>query len=107
MNAPQEVFAAWLKAERKRAGMSQDKLVTALQHGGHKIRQTQISRIERGGRPLSLNEAGIIAAVFGATLGDIFGAATPDAEMRALASRRTAVLYELKATIAAELAVTS
>lgn len=106
------IFAAWLRAERKRAGMSQDKLADLLKASGHRIGQTQLGKIERGERmamPLDLLVG--ITTVFGATPDVALGLA-PDArtdegyELRQAFGRRTAALYELRDAINAELGVT-
>jgi transcriptional regulator with XRE-family HTH domain len=110
MTTPNETFAAWMKAERKRTGMSQDKLAVALQDRGVRISQSQIAKVERVEHGLPLEWAVAIADVFGASVDVALGIAAADADaqrLAALVGRRTSALYELKAAIAAELSVTS
>lgn len=109
MTTPNATFAAWMKAERTRTRMSQDKLAMALRARGVMISQSQIAKVERVEHGLPLEWAVAITEVFGATLDVALGVAAPDAaaqQLAALAARRTGVLYELKAAIAAELSVT-
>lgn len=102
-------FVAWLKAERKQAGMSQDKLAALLSASGFKdINPQYLTKVETGRRvTIPLHFAVAVAAIFGATPDVALGLVAGEAEARRLAGRRTAALYELRDTINAELAVSS
>lgn len=104
-------FAAWLQAERKRAGMSQQQIADLLKASGQRISQSQLAKIERGERmamPLDLLVG--ITAVFGATPDVALGLSPDsrvavDAEMRKAHARRAHLLVELREAINAELGV--
>lgn len=104
-------FAAWLRAERKKAGLSQQQVADRLNTAGCRMCQSQIAKIERGVRmamPLDLLVS--ITAVFGATP-DIALGLTPDSrsdaeiETQRAYARRAAVLVDLRDAINAELGV--
>ncbi|MFI6986108.1 helix-turn-helix domain-containing protein [Embleya sp. NPDC050154] len=68
-----EVFAAWMRADRKRIGWSQQRIADATTAHGRLFHQTQIAKIERGDRKVSLAEAADIAAAMGSSLAVALG----------------------------------
>lgn len=102
-----ETFANWLKTERQRAGMSQDKLAVALRNRGLSITQSQIAKVERGERGVELGLAVAVTAVFGATPDAALGLASPgsDREQRLAktVARRDTFLRALSTLVNAEL----
>ncbi|WP_240662698.1 helix-turn-helix transcriptional regulator [Streptomyces sp. WAC 06738] len=107
-------FGDWLRRARRDAGLSQKQLCHALIPAGLRLMQSQITKTERGERPVKLNEAVAMAQMFGTTLDVALGLqpgpsgiAAEEAERRAVllkqAARRTALLNQLRDQIDAEL----
>lgn len=100
-------FATWLKAERQRAGMSQDKLAVALRNRGLSITQSQIAKVERGERGVELGLAVAVTAVFGATPDAALGLTPPgsdrEQQLAKTVARRDTFLRALSTLVSAEL----
>jgi transcriptional regulator with XRE-family HTH domain len=99
-------FAHWMRQTRTKAGLSQQKIADALRAQGHAVFvQTTIAKIERGERPIRLDEAVAIAALFGSTVDAALGLkphAPQIIDGQSLA-RRTSLLQQVQALIDAEL----
>lgn len=99
-------FTQWLRTVRAEAGLSQQKLADTLRAGGlSNFHQTTVAKIERGERPLRLDEAVAIAELFGTTLDAALGL-KPGSENSLAArdlARRTSVLTTIRAAIDLEL----
>lgn len=99
-------FAEWLKGARAEAGMSQQKVADALRAQGYThLHQSNFAKIERGERPVRLDEAVAMAELFGTTLDAALGltaGATLSPAARALA-RRTSALLRIQRLVDAEL----
>ena len=65
MPKPSEVFRARLREVRRLKGWTQADLASALAAAGMNLGESAITRMERGTRGLSLDEAVAIAAVLG------------------------------------------
>lgn len=102
-----ETFANWLKAERQRAGMSQDKLAVALRSRGLSITQSQIAKVERGERGVELSLAVAVTAAFGTTPDAALGLTPPgsdrEQQLARTAARRDNFLRALATLVNAEL----
>ncbi|WP_406000738.1 helix-turn-helix transcriptional regulator [Streptomyces sp. NBC_00829] len=100
-----DTFRNWFRTTRKEAGLSQQKVADALQAEGYAFSQTTVAKIERGDRPLRLDEAAAIARLFGTTLDVALGLKPGDPN--SLAARqlagRTSLLQQIRAVIGAEL----
>lgn len=100
-----ELFATWLRASRNQAGLSQQKVADAMVAQGMRLHQSMIAKIERGERPLRLDEAAALTRLFGTTLDAALGLKPNDPG--SLAARqlagRTSVLTQIRAAIDAEL----
>lgn len=83
-----------LKALRQAAGLTQTELAARLTDEGHPFAQQTVLKVERGTRPLKLDEAVDLANILDVTVGDlIFSRADGDAlaeMMRAETMRRHA-----------------
>lgn len=106
MSDTNATFSEWLRNARQAAGLSQKKVGDALRAQGFDVfLQSTVAKIERGERPVRLDEAVAFAALFGTTL-DIALGLKPD-EPQSLASlalaRRTSLLQQVSALINAEL----
>jgi transcriptional regulator with XRE-family HTH domain len=101
-----QVFTAWLKSTRTAAGLSQQKVADALKAQGFTVfQQTTVAKIERGERPVRLDEAVAFAGLFGATLDVALGLKPDDSQSftsRDLA-RRTSLLQQISSLVEAEL----
>lgn len=71
--SPGDVFAAWLRTSRNAAGVSQQQVANALKAKGSSLAQSQVAKIERGERPVRLDEAVALAGVFGSTIDAALG----------------------------------
>lgn len=99
-------FCAWLRNARLAAGLSQQKVADALRAQGFDVfRQSAVAKIERGERPVRLDEAVAIAALFGTTLDVALGLKSEEPQgLASLAlARRTSLLQQVSALIEAEL----
>ncbi|MBL3664572.1 helix-turn-helix domain-containing protein [Streptomyces sp. M2CJ-2] len=100
-------FAGWLKAERQRAGMSQDKLAVALRNRGLSITQSQIAKVERGERGVELGLAVAVTAVFGSTPDAALGLTPPggdrEQQLAKTVARRDNFLRALSVLVNSEL----
>ena len=107
MSDTNEHFAQWLREARTASGLSQQKVADALRAQGHTVfLQTTIAKIERGERPVRLDEAVAITALFGATVDTALrpeGDGTPQGLVLQSLARRTSVLERIQTLIAAEL----
>jgi ribosome-binding protein aMBF1 (putative translation factor) len=65
---PEQVFAKRMRQVRERRGWSQAKLADWMRTYGVDLHSTAITRIERGERSISLNEASAVAAALGVLL---------------------------------------
>jgi transcriptional regulator with XRE-family HTH domain len=110
MSDTAESFAQWLREARTAAGLSQQKVADALRAQGYTaFMQTTIAKIERGVRPVRLDEAVAITALFGATVDTALrpqADGTPQGLLLQSLARRTSVLERIQTLIAAELEVT-
>lgn len=110
MSDTHERFALWLREARTVAGLSQQKVADALRAQGHTtFLQTTIAKIERGARPVRLDEAVAITALFGATVDTALrfdGDGTPQGLLLQSLARRTSVLERVHSLIEAELEAT-
>jgi transcriptional regulator with XRE-family HTH domain len=100
-----QVFTAWLKSTRTAAGLSQQKVADALKAQGFTVFQQTVAKIERGERPVRLDEAVAFAGLFGATLDVALGLKPDDSQSftsRDLA-RRTSLLQQISSLVEAEL----
>ena len=68
---PDAVFAQCLRAAREAAGLTQQQLAGHLTRLGYSMRQTTISKIEAGQRPVWLGEAVALADAVGASLAEL------------------------------------
>jgi transcriptional regulator with XRE-family HTH domain len=100
-------FAAWLRAARKEAGLSQQKVADALKAEGFAVlgRQSAIAKIERCERPIRLDEAAAFVALFGTTLDVALGILvdTPGSFASRQLVARTSLLTQIRSVIDAEL----
>ncbi len=99
-------FAAWLRVARVEEGLSQQKVADALRAEGFAVfQQTTVAKIERGERPLRLDEAVAITALFGTTIDGALGLKhdTPKSLAAQGMARRTSLLQQMRALIDAEL----
>lgn len=118
MSDTNECFAQWLRAVRTASGLSQQKVADVLKAQGYTaFHQTTIAKIERGERPVRLDEGVAITSLFGTTLdaalhvedveasqGSIFQSLTQrNAALGQSLARRTSVLERIEALIEAEL----
>ena len=101
-------FAGWLKTARTEAALSQQNVADALRAQGAPgpiWHQTVVAKIERGERPLRLDEAVALAVLFGTTVDaalGLTGAPEQSAATQALV-RRTSALQQIQALVVAEL----
>lgn len=106
MTAPNEQFIKWLRTSRKAAGLSQQDVADAVRPLGISLFQTQVAKIEAGGRPLRLDEAVALASIFGATVDTALGlSGDPDETIAGLARRsvdRAVLLVKIRSLIDAE-----
>lgn len=72
---PEVAFGQRVRELRLARGWSQEDLAERLTALGFQFHQTQIGKLENGGRPIRLNEAGALAAIFEVPLPDLI--ATP------------------------------
>lgn len=72
---PEVAFGQRVRELRLARGWSQEDLAERLTALGFQFHQTQIGKMENGGRPIRLNEAGALAAIFEVPLPDLI--ATP------------------------------
>lgn len=56
---------------RREAGTSQEGLAASMREQGFPWYQTTVVRVEAGGRPVTLDEAGALAGIFGVPLGSL------------------------------------
>lgn len=100
-----DTFVAWLRKTREAAGLSQQKVADALKSQGFTFSQTQIAKIERGERPVRLDEAAAMAGLFGATIDVALGLrpGVPQGFAAQALARRTSALQRIQALVAAEL----
>jgi len=107
MSAPNETFIAWLRATRKARGLSQQNVADALKPLGISLAQSLIAKIERGERPLRLDEAVALASLFGSTVDAALGlTAGPDENALRVtqwAVDRSVLLVKIRALIDAEI----
>ncbi|SHI67129.1 helix-turn-helix transcriptional regulator [Streptomyces sp. 3214.6] len=61
-------FAKWLRDARIASGLSQQRIADAVTEQGLRFLQTTIAKIERGSRPMRLDEAVVLTQLFGTTL---------------------------------------
>ncbi|MGW5477617.1 helix-turn-helix transcriptional regulator [Streptomyces sp. NPDC004008] len=103
---PNARFAAWLKETRTGAGLSQQRVADALKAQGYAtFQQTTIAKIERGARPVRLDEAVAMTALFGTTIDVALGLkpGAPESFAAQALARRTSVLQRVQALVNAEL----
>lgn len=72
-DAARKRFAEGVKSARAESEWSQRELAEELATHGLKIDPSAVTRIERGTRPVKVEEAWIIAEVLGTTVGDLLG----------------------------------
>lgn len=99
-------FAEWLKVTRTAAGLSQHKVANALRDQGFSVfRQSAVAKIESGNRPVRLDEAVAIAALFGTTVDVALGLKpdSPESFTSHVLARRTHLLEQVQALVSAEL----
>lgn len=104
--AANTAFTAWLRATRKETRMSQREVAEALKAAGFPVfRQTTVAKIERGDRPVLLDEAVAIAGFFGTTLDVALGLKTDTqaVESRTRLATRTSLLMQIRESIDSEL----
>lgn len=70
-------FAARMRQERERRGWRQEDLAAAVAAAGLPLHPTAFSKIESGLRAVRLNEAAVIAAVFGRPVGYMLTSTDP------------------------------
>ena len=88
MSAPNAAFIKWLRATRQASGLSQQNVADALKPLGISLSQTQVAKIERGERPLRLDEAVALAGLFGVTVDIALGlSGNPDEGLARVAQR--------------------
>ncbi|MFE4867747.1 helix-turn-helix transcriptional regulator [Streptomyces sp. NPDC056682] len=105
-NDTNEIFAAWLRAERERVGLSQGALAATVSREGRAVYQQTIAKIEGGERGIELDLAVAITAAFGTTPDVALGLAAEQPDVRALRgvlTRRETCLRSLAALVSAEL----
>lgn len=73
---PERILGQRLRALREEAGMTQAQLAEAMTRQGFEFHQTMIGKIERNLRPVTVNEASMLATILGFTLPDLL--ADPD-----------------------------
>lgn len=107
MSDTNERFAQWLREARTASGLSQKKIADALRAQGYTaFLQTTIAKIERSARPVRLDEAVAITALFGATVDSALrpeGDGTPQGLILQSLARRTSVLERIQTLVTAEL----
>ena len=98
-------FIAWLKDARAAAGLSQQNVADALKAQGFRFHQTMIAKIERGERPVRLDEAVAFAALFGTTLDATLGLTVAGLQSGTSLdlARRTSLLQHISSLVEAEL----
>lgn len=99
-------FAAWLKAARAGAELSQQKVSDVLRGQGFTaLHQTVIAKIERCERPVRLDEAVAMVELFGTTLDVALGLTqgSPDSLAGRRAASQLVLLQQIRASIDAEL----
>ncbi|MFJ9890838.1 helix-turn-helix transcriptional regulator [Streptomyces sp. NPDC091287] len=100
-----DTFRQWFRDTRISAGLSQQKVADALKVEGFNLIQSQIAKIERGERPLRLDEAAAITRLFGTTLDIALG--LKEGDPNSLAAQqlagRTSTLQRIRSVIDAEL----
>lgn len=103
MSAPNGTFAEWLRTTRRAAGLSQQGVADALKASGINLFQSQVAKIERDERPLRLDEAVAIAAIFGATVDQALGLSAETGEATARLAQtcveRSVLLVKIRALI--------
>lgn len=104
MNGTSSAFAVWLRTQRRLAGLSQQAVADGLKGAGFAFHQTQIAKIERGAREVSLAEAAAFVQLFGTTLDEALGLKSGPGSVAAdRAARQTILLRQIQDAIAAEL----
>jgi transcriptional regulator with XRE-family HTH domain len=103
-------FVRWLRETRTQAGLSQQKVADALRAQGYVVfQQTTVAKVELGERPVRLDEAVAITALFGSTVDVALGlkASAPQSLAAQAAAqdlaRRTSLLQQIQTLIGAEL----
>lgn len=99
-------FAEWLRSARLGAGLSQHKVANALRAQGFSVfRQTAVHKIEHQERPVRLDEAVAITALFGTTLDVVLGLKpdSPESFTSHALARRTDLLQQVQRMVNAEL----
>lgn len=102
-----DTFVKWLRASREATSLSQQHVADALKPLGISLHQSQVAKIERGERPLRLDEAVALASLFGATVDAALGLSSdPDVNTARIAQRsvdRSVLLVKIRSLIDAEL----
>lgn len=71
LGTAEDVVGRRVKALRVARGWSQQELATRMRDQGQPWRQTTVAKTEAADRPIRVNEAASLAAVFGITVGDL------------------------------------
>lgn len=106
-----ERFAAWLRGERRNAGLSQAALAEQLSTRGRLVYQQTIAKIEQGERGIELDLAADIVTAFGSTLDVALGLAADarsgeEVRLRGMLARREKFISALAVLVNAELEAT-
>jgi transcriptional regulator with XRE-family HTH domain len=81
---PQRILGVRLRALREEAGMTQAQLAERMTRLGFPMHQTTVAKIEANQRPVTVNEAVLLASVVGFTLQDLLADPAADKETAAL-----------------------
>lgn len=73
----EERFGQRVRELRTERGWSQEKLAEEMTAREFQLHQTQVGKIESAGRPVSLGEAAVLAAVLGVTVFELLGPEPP------------------------------
>lgn len=82
-HGPEAMLARRLRQLRLARGMSQQDVADHMRDLGHSWYQTTVAKIEKGGRPIRLNEAALLAALFDIPPQELLAVAPPEPEDRA------------------------
>ncbi|WOX09164.1 helix-turn-helix transcriptional regulator [Streptomyces sp. N50] len=106
LGTAEDVVGRRVKALRLARGWSQQELATRMKDQGQPWRQTTVAKTEAADRPIRVNEAASLAAVFGITISDLLTVPIDDyhlasatvqlAEVRALAEAAQQRVSELE-----------
>ncbi len=66
-------FGARVKRLRQIEGWTQEELARRMTDAGYPMHQTTVTKLENGTRPTTVGEVGVLAAMFGVGLTELFG----------------------------------